>query len=77
MASKLFDLTGKVALITGATRGIGKGIAQEMARSGAKVAVCARTAEDCKQVAAELEASFLPPPPQAIAYHLLQWWLER
>jgi len=53
----LFNLEGKVALITGSTKGIGKAIAQRMAEQGAKVVVSSRNQELCDEVAGEVNDS--------------------
>ena len=50
----LFDLTGKIALITGSSRGIGKAIAGAMAMQGAKVVISSRKQDACDAVAAEI-----------------------
>jgi NAD(P)-dependent dehydrogenase (short-subunit alcohol dehydrogenase family) len=54
----LFDLTGKVAVVTGATKGIGRGIVQQLAAHGAKVVVSSRNQAEAEAVAGELDAEF-------------------
>lgn len=49
------ELTGKVAVITGASKGVGKAIARELAKEGVDVAVCARHRDELEATAGELE----------------------
>ncbi len=56
MTNPLFDMTGKVAVITGSSKGIGRAIAEEMARCGARVVISSRKAENCEEVASEIRA---------------------
>jgi NAD(P)-dependent dehydrogenase (short-subunit alcohol dehydrogenase family) len=53
----LFDLGGKIALVTGASRGIGEAIARTLARYGAHVIVTSRKLEPCEAVAASIRAA--------------------
>jgi NAD(P)-dependent dehydrogenase (short-subunit alcohol dehydrogenase family) len=57
MATQLFDLTGKLALVTGASRGIGESIAKLLAEQGAHVIVSSRRAESCDKVVSEIQAA--------------------
>ncbi|HTI31750.1 MAG TPA: SDR family NAD(P)-dependent oxidoreductase, partial [Sphingomonas sp.] len=62
--SQLFDLTGKVAIVTGSSRGIGEAIAHALADHGAKVTITSRNLEPCQEVADAINAKH---PGAAIA----------
>src|SRR3546814_19160955 len=65
-------LTGKVALVTGATRGLGRAIAEGLAREGAKVVVSSRKPEACAAVAAEI-TELTGAPTMALPMHVGRW----
>jgi NAD(P)-dependent dehydrogenase (short-subunit alcohol dehydrogenase family) len=59
MVDPHFTLHGKVALLTGATRGIGRAMAESMARAGAQVVISSEVADTCESVARDLRAGGL------------------
>lgn len=61
---ELFDLAGKVAIVTGSSRGIGRAIAGRLAEHGAKVVISSRKLPACEEAAAEINARH---PGSAIA----------
>jgi NAD(P)-dependent dehydrogenase (short-subunit alcohol dehydrogenase family) len=60
LMSKLFDLTGKVVIVTGSGRGLGKAIAVGVGEAGASVVVCSRTLAEAEATADEIEANGRP-----------------
>lgn len=58
--SALFDLSGKVALVTGGATGIGRMATEGLAAAGARVLICSRKADACEAVAKEVNALGLP-----------------
>jgi gluconate 5-dehydrogenase len=57
----MFDLSGRTALVTGSTRGLGFALARGLAGAGARVAVNGRSQESCEAAAAQLEGAFAAP----------------
>ncbi len=55
--ANLFDLTGKTAIVTGSSRGIGKAIAHRLAEHGADVVISSRKGDACEAAAAEINAA--------------------
>lgn len=75
--ANLFDLTGKTAIITGSSRGIGKAIAHRLAEHGANVIISSRKADACEAAAEEINQALgrtaaIPIPANIAAKEALQ-----
>ncbi len=72
MSRELFDLSGRVAIVTGSTKGIGRAMAQGLAEAGARVVVSSRKQDLCDQVAAEI-AEATGAETLGLACHVGNW----
>lgn len=68
--SKMFDLEGKVALLTGASKGMGKAMAEGLAEHGAKVVISSRKQDQCDVVAAQINETYGAGSATAIACNI-------
>jgi NAD(P)-dependent dehydrogenase (short-subunit alcohol dehydrogenase family) len=71
-ATQLFDLTGKVAIVTGSTKGIGRAMASGLAQAGASVVVSSRKQELCDKAASEIAAE-TGRETLGLACHVGEW----
>ena len=80
--AELHDLTGKVAVVTGGSRGIGRAVVQALAEAGADVVVASRKLAACEEAAAEVTAA-TGRRAEAVACHVgngttaTAWWPRR
>ncbi len=68
----LFDLTGKVAVVTGGSRGLGRALVDGLAHAGADVVIASRKLDNCQQVARDIERS-TRRRALAVACHVAHW----
>ncbi len=70
--AEMFDLSGKVALVTGGSRGLGREMVRAFAAAGADVVIASRKLDNCEELAAEIRAS-TGRDALAVACHVGEW----
>jgi NAD(P)-dependent dehydrogenase (short-subunit alcohol dehydrogenase family) len=71
-AAEMFDLSGKVALVTGGSRGLGREMVRAFAAAGANVVIASRKLDNCEELASEIRVS-TGRDALAVACHVGEW----